>query len=181
MVHALSEARRVLKPNSILVDLRPAIERHYVGILRAGRHRELGRTRERFDLDRAANRAVAHVLARRLFRQEWRTQFECDWVFATLGAFREWIREFIQSGGLSSHDWLIRRVANATRGRRGETKIVARAPLVMRVLTKEGTCHGGRTAINADMPAAQQLAAADHGSGRVGARRPGRVLLKAGS
>jgi len=146
MVHALSEARRVLKPNSILVDLRPAIEHHHVGILRAGRYRELGTTRERFDPDRAANRAVAHVLGKRLFRQEWRTQFECDWVFATLGAFREWISEFIQSGGLSSHDWLVRRADNATRGRRGESKIVARAALVMRVLSKEGTCHGERTA-----------------------------------
>jgi hypothetical protein len=31
------------------------------------------------------------------------------------------------------------------------------------------------------LAAAEQLAAADHGSGRVGARRSGRVLLKAGS
>lgn len=146
MVHALSEARRVLKPNSLLVDLRPAIKRCRVGIVYAGRHRELGTIRQRFELDRAANRAVGHVLAKRLFRQEWRTQFECDWVFATLGAFREWLSAFVESGGMPSHDWLVQRVESATRGRRTESKIVARAPLVMRVLRKEGTYRVGSTA-----------------------------------
>lgn len=144
MVHALCEARRVLKPNSILVDLRPAIQRHHVGILRAGRYRELGTTRETFDPDRAANRAVAHVLAKGLFRQVWRTQFECDWAFATLGAFREWISDFIQGGDVRPYDRLIRQVDSATRGRRGESKIVARASLAMRVLTKDGSSLGGK-------------------------------------
>lgn len=141
MVHALCEARRVLKPNSLLVDLRPAIEHNHVGILCAGQYKELARTRERFDLDRAANRAVAHVLAKGLFHQEWRAQFGCDWVFATLGAFREWLSEFVQSGGLPSYDWLVQRMDNATSGRRGEIEIVARTPLVMRVLRKEPGAH----------------------------------------
>jgi hypothetical protein len=145
MVHALCEARRVLKPNSILIDLRPAIKHRDVGIVRAGRYRMLGTMRERFDEDRAANRAIAHVLGKKLFRQEWRTQFECDRVFATLSAYREWMSEFTQVGGLKSHDWLVRRVERASKGQRGKSKIVVRAPLVMSVLRKEGTRLRGST------------------------------------
>lgn len=139
MVHALCEARRVLKPSSILIDLRPAIKHRHVGIVRAGRYRMLGTTRERFDEDRAANRAISLVLGKKLFRQEWRTQFECDRVFATLSAYREWMSEFTQVGGLQPEDSLARRVEGAIKGQRGKSKIVIRAPLVMRVLSKEGT------------------------------------------
>lgn len=145
MVHALCEARRVLKPNSILIDLRPAIKHRHVGIVRAGRYRMLGTMRERFDEDHAANRAIAHVLGKRLFRQEWRTQFECDRVFATLSAYREWMSEFTQLGGLQPEDSLVRRVEGAIKGQQGKSKIVIRAPLVMRVLSKEGTRPRGST------------------------------------
>jgi len=137
MVHALCEARRVLKPDSILIDLRPAIKHREVGIVRAGRYMSLGSTRERFDEDRAANRAIAHVLGKRLFRQVWRTQFECERVPASLKAYHEWMSEFTQTSGLPPHDWLIRRVERAFKGQSGKSKIVVRAPLVMRVLSKE--------------------------------------------
>lgn len=144
MVHALSEAWRVLKPNSLLVDLRPAIKHYHAGILRYGRYRRLGTIPQTFDLDRAASRAVGYVLARKLFRHEWRTQFEYDTVFATLGAFREWLSEFIASGGLPANERLVRQVDDATSGRRSESRIVARGALMMRVLRREGTSHGGR-------------------------------------
>lgn len=145
MVHALCEARRVLKPNSILIDLRPAIRHRHVGIVRGGRYTELGTMRERFDEDRAANRAIAHVLGKKLFRREWRTQIECDRAFGTLGAYRDWMSEFTQLGGLPAHDSLVQRVEQASKGQRGKSKIVVSAPLVMRVLSKVGTRPRGST------------------------------------
>ena len=62
MVHALREAHRVIKPNGILIDLRPALVHRRVGIERAGRFRQLGRMYESLDDDREANRSVAYVL-----------------------------------------------------------------------------------------------------------------------
>jgi hypothetical protein len=137
MVHALREARRVLKPDGILIDLRPAIEHSRVGILRAGRFLELGRTCETFDGGRAANRAISRVLARKLFRQLWRVRFECDVVFGSPGALREWLAEYTDLAGLRAHEKLVQRAMVASRRGRGTSRIVYRIPLVMRVLGRQ--------------------------------------------
>jgi hypothetical protein len=137
MVHALREARRVLKPDGILIDLRPAIEHSRVGLLRAGRFRELGRTCERFDGGRAANRAVSHVLARRLFRRSLRVRLECDVVFASPGALREWLAEYTDLTGSPAHEKLVQQAKLASRGGQATSRIVYRIPLVMRVLGRE--------------------------------------------
>jgi len=136
MVHALHEAHRVLKPDGILVDLRPAAVHRRVGVVCKGSYRELGSMREKFDDDLAANRAVAQILQEGLFKTEWHTQFDCRRVMDTLDEFRTWIDEFVQLSSLLSHDWLIEEVEHALEQAYGKTEIIVRGPLVMRVLRK---------------------------------------------
>lgn len=144
MVHALREARRVLKPDGILIDLRPPVMHSPVGILRAGRFTELGRTCGSLDGDRAANRAVSRVLAGRLFRRVMRVRLECDAVFASPEALRGWLAEFSGQEGVPSQGRLVQRVEEANRRGRGKGTIVVRIPLVMSVLRKGCYPHKGR-------------------------------------
>lgn len=136
MVHALNEAQRVLKPDGILVDLRPAAMHRCVGITRKGHYQQIATMREKLDDDRAASRAVTDVLREGLFKAEWRTQFDCTRVMDTLDEFQAWIEEFVKLGGLSSHDWLVQRVERVLSAKHGKSKIVVRGPLVLRVLGK---------------------------------------------
>jgi len=136
MVHALREAHRVLKPNGILVDLRPALVHRRVGIERTGRFRQVGTLREPLDDDRAANRSVSSVLRAGLFKVEWRTRFDCRRVMDSLGDLRTFIDEFSALGTeLPRHEWLIQRVGRALDKTSGK-KIVVRGPLIMNVLRK---------------------------------------------
>jgi hypothetical protein len=132
MVHALKEARRVLKPNGLLIDLRPAAVHRRVGISYAGRWRQLGVMREPLGDDRAANRAVLVVLKKGLLKRELRTQFDCLRVMDTLDEFRD----FLEAS--PSQDWLLERVAGVLANKRRRVKIVVRGPLTMQVLRKTG-------------------------------------------
>ncbi len=136
MVHALHEARRVLKPNGILIDLRPAAVHRRVGIWSASQFQLIGAMRERFDDDDAANQAVAEVVRQGLFKAERRIRFECNRTMDSLTEFRTWLDEFVTQGKLPSHDWLLERVAQARRGEHSKAKIVATGPLDLRVLRK---------------------------------------------
>jgi hypothetical protein len=136
MVHALREVYRVLKPDGILVDLRPAAAHRRVGVVCNGSYRELGSMREKFSDDWAANRAVADVLHAGLFSTERRRRFDCQRVMDTIDEFRAWIEETVQLNDLQPHDWLIAEVERALQASSSKTTIVARGPLVMRVLRK---------------------------------------------
>jgi hypothetical protein len=133
MVHALREAQRVLQPNGLLLDLRPAAVHRRVGLARGRRWLPIAPMRERFDNDRAANRAVAQVVAQGLFRLEARRQFEVWRQMDTLEEFRAWLADFPQP-----HAWLVPRVAEALAARRVPWKIVVTAPVVLQVLRKPG-------------------------------------------
>lgn len=136
MVHALHETRRVLKPNGLLLDLRPAAVHRRVGVMRAGRYLPLGVMREGFDDDVAANRAVAEVVHAGLFKMERRVRFECNRTMDSLAEFRAWLDEFVSQSKIPSHDWLLQRVRQALSVESTRTKIVIRGPLDLRVLTK---------------------------------------------
>lgn len=144
MVHALHEAWRVLKPNGLMIDLRPAPVHRRVAVARAGRHRPLGAMREKFDDDLAADRAVAHVVRDGLFNADVRIRFGCNRTMDSLDEFQEWIDEFVQLGNLSPHTWLVRRVERALNVKGSKPKIVVSGPLVLRVLRKSEA--GGKRA-----------------------------------
>ena len=62
MVHALRQARRVLKNDGYLLDLRPAPVHRRIGLESAGSYHELAVMEEEFDDDYAANHAVAQMV-----------------------------------------------------------------------------------------------------------------------
>ena len=137
MVHALHEAHRVLKPNGLLVDLRPAAVHRRVGVIEADGYRLPWVMRENFDDDRAADRAVKEVLREGRFKPEGRTQFVCNRVMDRLDEFQDWLDDFVNKGKFGSHEWLVQRVERALDARVGKTRIVVSGPLVLRVLRKQ--------------------------------------------
>jgi len=134
MVHALREAHRVLRPDGILVDLRPAPVHRRVGLGQGRRWRLVGVMREEFDEDRAADRAVAQALREGLFRRGARAEFLLDREMDTMDDFRAWLAEFGQRRMLADHEWLIRRLARMRAG--AEATIVGRGPVMLQVLRK---------------------------------------------
>ena len=136
MVHALHEAQRVLRPEGLLIDLRPAAVHRQVGITQADSYRPLGVMRETFDADRAADRAVTQVESEGRLKAEGRTVFPCNRIMDSLDEFREWLADFVKLGKLPSHEWLVRRVERALDVAGGKARIVVSGPLVLRVLRK---------------------------------------------
>ena len=143
MVHALREVQRVLKPRCLLIDIRPGVVHRQVGIRNAGRLRKIGTTRETFELDRTADKAISLAVGEGRFQLEERIQFECNRVLDTIGEFQNWLSEFGQPERRPSHNLLLRRVEHAFSQARGRRWIVVRGPLVMRVLRSQelSTCR----------------------------------------
>ena len=136
MVHALEEAWRVLSPDGLLIDLRPAMVHRSVGVVDAAGLRKLGFMRERFDDDILANRAVAGVVRRGLFRRTQRTRVACTREMGTLDEFRSWLDPYVGLGKLPSHGWLLKKLDHALTDAGRGAKIVVSAPLELQVLAK---------------------------------------------
>jgi hypothetical protein len=137
MVHALLEAYRVLKPNGLLLDLRPAAVHRRVGISEDGGYRLRWIMRENFADDHAADRAVAQVTGEGRFKAESRTRFPCFRIMDTIDEFQEWLTDFVARNEYESHDWLIQRLERELNTMAAKTRIVVSAPLVLRVLRKQ--------------------------------------------
>ena len=136
MDHALQEARRVLKPDGYLIDLRPIHSHRRVGISRAGNPRQLGIMREIFDDDLAADRAVAQALQDGVFKLEKHMRFNCNRVMDSYKEFEDWLIEFTMLGNLQSHDWLLARVKRALAETPGKKTVVVSGPLKLNLLRK---------------------------------------------
>jgi hypothetical protein len=96
MVHALSEIRRVLVPEGILIDMRPLMDRWPLGVRSAREARETGRVH---DLprgladDEAANRAISEAEANGWFVRDRQELFSYSYSWDTAGEMEEWIEE----------------------------------------------------------------------------------------
>ena len=137
MVHALHEARRVLKPDGYLIDLRPIHVHRRVGITRADHYEQIGVMREIFDDDLAADRAVAQVLREGGFKSEKRLKFNCNRVMDSYEEFEDWLTEFTMLGNLQSHDWLLAKAKRAIAEKQGKQKVVVSGPLKLNLLRKQ--------------------------------------------
>lgn len=147
MVHALRKVHRLLKPEGVLLDLRPAAEHRQVGLGEGKRWKFVAWMREDLTDDRAANRAIRRGAAVGLFRPEAANEFDLDRVMDTLDDFREWMSDF-PSGKLPPEDErLYRRVERALAKVRPGTRIVARGPLSLVVLRR---LDGGTAAASKD-------------------------------
>ena len=135
MVHALTEAQRVLKPNGILIDLRPAHKHRRAGLGEGKGWQMVGAMRESFDDDLAANRAATQVIRAGLFHQELLIEFDLDRVMDTLSDLRAWLDDF-STEKLPSHDWLYQRVERALEKKRAGTKIAVRGLMRLGVMIK---------------------------------------------
>lgn len=94
MVHALDEIRRVLRPDGILVDLRPLTDRWRVEVFSARETHATGRVT---DLplgladDEAANRAMDEAESKRWYLREREEFFPLYYVWDTASEMEEWI------------------------------------------------------------------------------------------
>ncbi|HXQ34908.1 MAG TPA: hypothetical protein VN843_12915 [Anaerolineales bacterium] len=96
MVHALSEIRRVLLPNGILIDLRPILDHWQIEVVSAREVRETGRVQD-FPIgladDEAANRSMALAEEQGWFVREQEEFFSYVYSWDTPKEMEEWIEE----------------------------------------------------------------------------------------
>ena len=96
MVHALSEIRRVLTPDGIMIDLRPLLNHWQIEVISARELRETGRVQD-FPIgladDEAANRSAAEAEAKGWFVREQEELFSYLYSWDTPKEMEEWIEE----------------------------------------------------------------------------------------
>jgi hypothetical protein len=136
MVHALREAWRVLRPDAVLIDLRPAIEHGRVGLVRNGEFAVQWRTRESLAPYRAASRSLACAEKLKLFGRRRSSRFICTTVFPSPEHLKDWLYDWYERECFHHADDLVRRVEEARRQPELAGSIVARIPFMLKVLTK---------------------------------------------
>lgn len=96
MVHALSEIRRVLTPDGIMIDMRPLLNHWQIEVISARELRETGRVQD-FPIgladDQAANRSAAEAEAKGWFVREQEELFSYLYSWDTPKEMEEWIEE----------------------------------------------------------------------------------------
>ncbi len=96
MVHALSEIRRVLIPNGILIDLRPMLDRWRIEVVSARAVRETGRVQDYalgLEDDEAANQTLTRAETDGWFNRDESEFFSYSYSWDTPSEMEEWIQE----------------------------------------------------------------------------------------
>jgi len=134
MVHALREAHRVLKRDGLLLDLRPGSVHRRIGIEADGHYEQLAIMDEKLEDDHAANRAVAEMIRAGLFKSISRSQFNCNRIIP-LKDFIDWLADFANDRA-DPYERLIQTVTQAYKLKGKRKRIVAKGPLVLKILQK---------------------------------------------
>jgi hypothetical protein len=136
MVHALREAWRVLRADSLLIDLRPLTEHGRVGLLRDGRFTIQWVMRESLNPYRAASRSVAIAEGLKLYDRRASSRFHCVLLFPAAEDLKDWLHHWYETESAAEADRLARRVEEAAGQPEFAGKIAARIPFVLRALAK---------------------------------------------
>lgn len=136
MVHALQEAHRVLKPDGILIDLRPAPAHRQLGLGEGRQWRLVGSLHEILDDDYAADAAIAQMAQEGYFRPEKSMRFRLDRVMDTMDDIREFIADFDERRHLPTHAPLLDHLEIQRARLRKPAKITVRGPMKLGVLRK---------------------------------------------
>jgi hypothetical protein len=94
MVHALSEIRRVLVNDGVMIDLRPIFDRWPIEVASARAVRETGRMQDfppGLADDKAANQSIAQAAENGWFARDREEFFSYDYVWDTPSEMEEWI------------------------------------------------------------------------------------------
>lgn len=139
MVHTLTEAHHSLKPNGILVDLRPSPKNRQIGRhigLGVGRNwKSVGPMTESFEADIASDRAIKQVIKDGLFKKESSAAFELDRVMDTTKDLRQWLEAFSVER-LTAHLPLIDKIERIQKETGTRKKITVRGYMILNVLRK---------------------------------------------
>jgi hypothetical protein len=96
MVHALEEIRRVLKPDGVLIDIRPLAERWHIEVTSARQTSETGRVDDlpdQVDADLAANEAMRQAELRGWLQREREAYFPFFYSWDAPSEMEEFIAE----------------------------------------------------------------------------------------
>jgi hypothetical protein len=96
MVHALSEIRRALASDGILIDLRPIADRWRVEVVSARETRETGHVTDLplgLEDDEAANQAMREAESNGWFRREREEFFPLHYVWDSASEMEKWVDE----------------------------------------------------------------------------------------
>jgi hypothetical protein len=144
MVHALRQARRVLKSDGYLLDLRPAPVHRRVGLESAGSIHQLAVMEEEFDDDYKANQAVEQMVDAGFLKLSTRIRFDCTRRMDRFIDFQRWLDEYIRLTKVQRPERLLEKIKDGLRTRRasaasreGKIRIVVLGPVDLRVLLKQ--------------------------------------------
>jgi hypothetical protein len=136
MVHALREAWRVLKADSVLIDLRPAIQHGRVGLVRDGEFAVQWPTKESLAGYRSASRSLTMAEDLKLFGRRRSSRFSCTTVFPSPEHLRDWLYDWYEPEAFRHADDLVSRVEEASKQPKLTGTIVARIPFMLKALVK---------------------------------------------
>ena len=136
MVHALRQARRVVKHGGYLLDLRPAPIHRHVGIENGGSRQHLAVMKENFGDDYAANQAVKELVTAGELVMKRRIRFDCTRRMDRFHDFKVWLDEYVRLGKIRSQEFLLHSVQEMLKSLSGKARIVVRGPVDLRVLVK---------------------------------------------